>query len=569
MKNAAKGVRVGAGAVRATPDVAEAPKLAPNGEAYDVRFLCSTELVAEDLGVIKADGWRTTRFMQRPRFIENHNLWAEGGRPLRELALGRVVHVGVEPGFDPALAGRSGKGLVAYVRFAHTDYAQDIKRLYDDGVLDDVSVRWDPNTAKTRTPTTAERGEYGERCGWIADEADLMEISAVLMGADAGAQKVRAYCESARAAGKPLAALEQRLDAPAVRMVDQAAVADAMSELEKVGAALALVTETVGQIGQQFGDVVASLSALVAVGNQVEDVEELDEPADEPAADDEAADEPAAEPAADEPAADADALAKAEADALAAEEAKADAGAADAEAAASEEDEEKKKRAASAADEATRAVPQAPVTAGVQAAFDVPGGAGELLRTGAWPSTLIEAAEFEKAAASLLSALDVVVRGEVAKQGGSDDEQWRRCSAVFSAPQAMLGDALGAQVELAQFVCSTACFAADAQWRDAGAISDYTYPKSQWNSSALDRISRAQDAALAAWLAGATEFAKKQAAAGGAPAAPAVNEDDANAPARSGEPFMRIALSGVVDTRKSATEDGQQPFARIALARVG
>src|SRR5438445_361889 len=106
---------------------------APNGESYDHRFIASTELLASDGGIILASAWHTDQWLQRPRWIANHDLG--GFAPLTEAALGRGVYAGVETGLPTDRVGPSGKALVAYVRYARTAFAQEVRTLYEDGGL--------------------------------------------------------------------------------------------------------------------------------------------------------------------------------------------------------------------------------------------------------------------------------------------------------------------------------------------------------------------------------------------------------------------------------------------------
>jgi len=179
-------VRLGGRIERAQPGA----RLSVNGIEYDHKFVASTELMASDRGVIFVDAWDWKRYMQRPRWIANHDLSAWSGK-LTDVSLGRGVHVAIESGLDKARVGPSGKALVVYVRYASTPFARQVKTLYDEGGLDDVSVRWDWKTEQTRNPYQEEVEKYGEELAWVCEYAELVELSAVLLGADAGAQVVR------------------------------------------------------------------------------------------------------------------------------------------------------------------------------------------------------------------------------------------------------------------------------------------------------------------------------------------------------------------------------------------
>src|SRR6266536_2566039 len=172
-----------------------ADRMAPNGELYDHRFIASTDRLASDRGVILTDAWRVEQWMKRPRWLANHDI--SGANKLTDVALGRGVWAGVESALPADRVGPSGKALVAYVRYASTPFAQEVKMLYDEGGLDDVSVRWDYRSEVLREPTDEERTAYGEDLSWVATRADLVELSAVLVGADPGPQQVRDDLEAA------------------------------------------------------------------------------------------------------------------------------------------------------------------------------------------------------------------------------------------------------------------------------------------------------------------------------------------------------------------------------------
>jgi hypothetical protein len=183
-------------------------RVAPNGEKYDHRFLASTERVASDGGIIQLAGWRFEEFKKRPRFIASHDMW---GHPALT-AIGRVVDIRLEDNLPTELAGPAGRGLVAYVRYADTRIAREVMRLYDDGILSDVSVRWDPRTEEVRAPREEEIQLNGEDLRWVVTRADLVELSSVLWGADDGAMHLRGAVREAltrgRTDGKPFEVLE-------------------------------------------------------------------------------------------------------------------------------------------------------------------------------------------------------------------------------------------------------------------------------------------------------------------------------------------------------------------------
>src|SRR5262245_25754453 len=112
MTTSNKGIRAAHGA--RLQDTAD--RKAPNGAAYDHRFIASTDRLASDRGVILVDAWRVDGWMQRPRWIANHDIG--GLSKITEVALGRGVWAGIESGLDTARVGPSGKALVTYVKYA-------------------------------------------------------------------------------------------------------------------------------------------------------------------------------------------------------------------------------------------------------------------------------------------------------------------------------------------------------------------------------------------------------------------------------------------------------------------
>jgi hypothetical protein len=108
---------------------------------------------------------------------------------------------GAEPGLQPRnhasklvarhLSVNRRAALVAPVKYAQTTFAQEVRALYDEGGLDDCSVRWSWRTEVTRNPNAEEVQKYGENLHWVCERADLVELSAVMLGADSGAQMIR------------------------------------------------------------------------------------------------------------------------------------------------------------------------------------------------------------------------------------------------------------------------------------------------------------------------------------------------------------------------------------------
>lgn len=271
LSRAAPRVRVANGALQRS---GAGERKAPNGDVYDHRFLASTERLASDRGVILADAWRVGQWMKRPRFIANHDIG--GFAKLTDVALGRGVWAGVESGLPEEQAGPTGRGLVVYVRYSRTPFAQEVRMLYEDGGLDDVSVRWDWRTEQLRDPTDEERKAHGDELAWVATRADLVEVSAVMLGADPGAQLVRAGVEQAvarcRGKGLCLPNVERFLRNPGA--LDVMGATDALDALRATLAGLEGWQEAVGPIRQQLADNLTVLANLVMAASDDDEPDE-------------------------------------------------------------------------------------------------------------------------------------------------------------------------------------------------------------------------------------------------------------------------------------------------------
>lgn len=272
---------------------------APNGDDFDIRFVAATEQLASDGGIIPVRAWHLDRFKTNPRFISNHDLqgWMGG---ITDTVVGTVVDIRIEDGLPEDMA-PGGKGLVAYVRFAHTEFANEMRTLYMDGDLDAVSVQWDWRTHKERSPTDEEIEEHGVKLSWVATRADLLEISSVIVGADPGALALRgrvgeamALCRSKgielpkideilkRNEDKPPPAsdkirddatqIDQATESLSARMVDDGALADAISSLRRTLEAWDLWVLQGFEVREGLGDVANAFSALIAGDEVGEDI---------------------------------------------------------------------------------------------------------------------------------------------------------------------------------------------------------------------------------------------------------------------------------------------------------
>lgn len=171
-------------------DVDSEEKHAPNGEPFDEMFIFSTERLASDGGVIYVDGWRTDQYALNPRFISNHDAGGMKSPTIVEQAAGKTVDTAKRNDLPHDLT-MNGKGLVGWVRFAPTSFGRDVRLLYAEGHLRACSVRWDWQTEEVRHPFEDEARLYGDDLFWVVTRADLMECSAVILGADPGALTIR------------------------------------------------------------------------------------------------------------------------------------------------------------------------------------------------------------------------------------------------------------------------------------------------------------------------------------------------------------------------------------------
>lgn len=167
---------------------------APNGAEFDMMFVFSTERLASDGGVIRVDGWRWATYMSNPRFLSMHDISGYKAPTLIETIGGSSVWVGIRNDLGSKFT-NNGKGLVGAVRFAATDFGRDLKLLYSVGDLEAVSVRWDWQTEEVRNPFEEEVQQYGDGLFWVATRTDLVEVSAVAIGADPGALALRGILE--------------------------------------------------------------------------------------------------------------------------------------------------------------------------------------------------------------------------------------------------------------------------------------------------------------------------------------------------------------------------------------
>lgn len=165
-----KATRADAPAAPAEPGAAPAaPADAPKGDGKKgrvLRFLGATEKVARDGGILTIDGWDVEAYKANPVFLYAHD---HAGLPI-----GRTLNVERGP-----------EGLTFDVEFASAEvypFADLVGRLYEAGFMRAVSVGF--RVKQERNPTPEERGAGAS---WVSTAHELLELSAVPVGADANA----------------------------------------------------------------------------------------------------------------------------------------------------------------------------------------------------------------------------------------------------------------------------------------------------------------------------------------------------------------------------------------------
>ena len=162
----------------------------PTSEGDQMTFVVSTDDVDRQGDTIAVDGWMLDSYLRNPVFLWAHNY----ARP----AIGRAVQVWKEA-----------HHLIARIEFAPTDFAQEVRRLYQAGYQHGVSVGFRPiRYALRRDP------QSGELRGVDFLEQELLEISAAPVPANAQALRKSL-------ADKPiLSAFFDRSDAPRYEAAD-------------------------------------------------------------------------------------------------------------------------------------------------------------------------------------------------------------------------------------------------------------------------------------------------------------------------------------------------------------
>lgn len=131
------------------------------GDDYDIKFVCSTDVVDRSDEVIEQDGWELANFQKNPVFLAAHmHRLADGRSPV----IGSFTSVGVTEG-----------KLEGTVRFADTELGREYKTLYTDKHMRAVSVGFQPKAGETR------RDDDGQK-RYHHTKQELYETSAVAVG---------------------------------------------------------------------------------------------------------------------------------------------------------------------------------------------------------------------------------------------------------------------------------------------------------------------------------------------------------------------------------------------------
>lgn len=146
----------------------------PDSRSRVVRFVGATENVARDGGILKLSGWDLDGYRGNPVF-----LWAHDQK---QPPVGRAVNLR-----------RTDSGLEFDIEFPPAEvypFGELVGRLYEAGYMKAVSVGF--RVMRERAPTSAERSLGAE---WVSEEHELLELSAVPVGADASALKAARMTE--------------------------------------------------------------------------------------------------------------------------------------------------------------------------------------------------------------------------------------------------------------------------------------------------------------------------------------------------------------------------------------
>jgi len=180
--------------------------------ARTVRFVASTEDVARDGDIVRADGWVLEQLERNPVFLWAHSY----GTP----PIGRIVETELFTGKaekNPRL-----EIVVQFAGYAEAyDFAETVFRLYAHGFMHAVSVGF--LIRAYENPDADEKKKLGlEQWGIVITSAELLEVSAVPVPADAGALITSSLSGIARGiiSRGDLERLAENVDGPTRESVD-------------------------------------------------------------------------------------------------------------------------------------------------------------------------------------------------------------------------------------------------------------------------------------------------------------------------------------------------------------
>jgi hypothetical protein len=152
-------------------------------------FVASTERIARDDWIVRVPGWRLDDYLRNPVFADGHNY------SLLPLGVSRQVRK-VLKGPDDGLPVPRLEMDVEWAAADENPKAPHVHACYVSGLMRAVSVGFIP--IRFASLTEEQKAELGLNAWWGEEvlEADLLELSAVLVGSDAGALSVTQAVES-------------------------------------------------------------------------------------------------------------------------------------------------------------------------------------------------------------------------------------------------------------------------------------------------------------------------------------------------------------------------------------
>lgn len=202
--------------VRQTGDVR-----GPGGEEADLEIAVSTERLARDGGVIPVEAWDLAAYRSNPVVLLAHGEGEAGAFPIAKAKW-------IEP--DDRV-GELRSGWRFHRKSPESELAAE---LYSEGFMRSASVAFRLHDWTEPEPEEAEQLavelDAPEPPSWIAERAELLEVSAVSVPSDPGALALDAALNNAREAGldtepltRRLRALRQRCRAGNARACDRLA----------------------------------------------------------------------------------------------------------------------------------------------------------------------------------------------------------------------------------------------------------------------------------------------------------------------------------------------------------